>query len=56
MTPAPAKGCHGCRYTSGITCIAPQDVAVGTWQGRHLLPDLLTPKPGAPECPGRVPR
>jgi len=60
--PAVAKGCHECAHRIGqsIACsLAPDrfdNAGVGAWQGEHLLPDLLTPKPGAPECPGRVPR
>lgn len=53
-----AKGCHGCANRAGrsIACwlIGVDDVT--DWQNDHLSDDLLTPKPNAPECPGRVAR
>lgn len=49
-----AKGCHGCRFAFGLTCSAAFASSVQTWQAQHLQPDLMTPKPNAPECPGRV--
>lgn len=58
-----AKGCHGCAHRVGesIACSmmpmmpdAVDGAGVWTWQDQHLSNDLLTPKPGAPECPGRT--
>jgi len=51
-----AKGCHGCRSSSGLVCLAMSSSAVRSWTSDHLQPDLMTPKPNAPECPGRVSR
>lgn len=53
-----AKGCHGCKFSYGLTCFALlEGSGVQTWQSLHLSPaDLMTPKPGAPECPGRQPK
>lgn len=52
----PAKGCHGCRFAHGLTCSAAFATSVQRWQAQHLQPDLMTPKPEAPECPGRAER
>ena len=53
--PVGAKGCHGCAQDLvGRGCRSPIDI--GVWCRAHLGPDLMTPKPGAPECPGRVPK
>jgi len=57
-----AKGCRGCRSAAGTACVAiagpatPLRLQIEEWITNRLGPDLLTPKPGAPECPGRVPR
>lgn len=60
-----AKGCHGCRFAFGMACtaITPASslslgirVRVEEWITNRLGPDLLTPKPNAPECPGRAER
>lgn len=57
---AGAKGCHGCRSSFGMSCSAitgpstPARIEIERWITDRLGPDLLTPKPGAPECPGRV--
>lgn len=61
----PAKGCRGCRFAFGMACsaivhtspLSPEVKAqVEDWITNRLGPDLLTPKPNAPECPGRVER
>lgn len=54
-----AKGCHWCRFAvnGGVTCeVLYTAPGVLQWTDTHLQPDLLTPKPGAPECPGREPQ
>jgi len=57
-----AKGCHGCRSSYGMSCSAitgpatPLRLQIERWISDRLGPDLLTPKPGAPECPGRTER
>jgi hypothetical protein len=54
-----AKGCRGCAHNDGrtVTCWAPRDRAasdeIDAWATAHLADNLLTPNPGAPECPGR---
>lgn len=52
-----AKGCHGCACRLGQSLACVNDAReVRLWIDAHLSPDLLTPKPNAPECPGRVER
>lgn len=54
-----AKGCHWCPHRVGqsLACWLSLDSdSVASWQAAHLSDDLLTPKPNAPECPGRVER
>lgn len=46
-----AVGCHGCAL-DGTRCWTQPGVM--PWVHDYLGPDLMTPKPGAPECPGRV--
>ena len=54
VEPVGAKGCHGCGFSNADECHAPGS-EVCTWITEHLShADYMTPKPGAPECPGRV--
>jgi hypothetical protein len=59
VSPVGAKGCHGCANSIGRYCDAlfagrPNREPVRAWSNVHLEDDAMTPKPGAPECPGRV--
>ena len=54
---AGAKGCHGCKFSDGVLCNNPAPNVTKWLGGAHLSrADWMTPKPGAPECPGRVER
>ena len=58
----PAKGCHGCAnnlghpYCDALFGGRPNREPVRAWSNVHLEDNQMTPKPGAPECPGRVER
>ncbi len=59
--PTAAKGCRGCANSIGRYCDAlfagrPNREPVRAWSNVHLEDDAMTPKPGAPECPGRTER
>lgn len=53
--PPEVKGCHGCGFGSVSECHSPYS-GVKTWIIEHLSNDHMTPRPGAPECPGRSSR
>jgi len=56
--PTEAKGCHGCAFAKGTACTKygadPAPRAISAWLTKHTVGDYMTPKPGAPECPGRA--
>lgn len=62
-----AKGCRGCTFAVGDACtevgipLSDKRRTLGllgratlAWIDEHTEADYATPKPGAPECPGRV--